>query len=677
MRCPRCERPTLEEALGPKGVVVDVCRDCGGVWLDKGEVYAYTDSPRKVFQALERSYRRTAPAGRDCPRCREDLREFQFPGSSLMLDACPKCGGNWFDPGEIERMNELLGSKPVSRLWSPKPASRTDGSWREAVGAPLAALPSLWLRSAGVMAALYGALVAFLFALSALGFVTPDAAIASGVAVIVFQFFVGPILMDWSLAWMHSLKWIGPDDLPGDLRDFLYELCAKEGIPFPKLGVIDDGNPNAFTYGRTPRDARLVFTKGLFAMLEPAELRAVAAHEVGHIVHWDMAVMTAASLVPLILYYIYRVCMRSSRSSSSNKKGNPLPLIGIAAFLLYLIAEYFVLWLGRVRELYADRYSGHATGEPNDLSSALIKIAYGLAGRRAAIEGEGGRDRIENAAAKQMGIFDAGSAKGLAAVSSAAGGGISAGNMLGAMQWDLWNPWAAYYELHSTHPLPARRIELLGRQSAHLGKPPMILFDLEKPESYLDEFLVDLFFMFAPLIFAAAGGAAALACPAAVQGPFWAAALAGAGIGYAVKLWFSYRVDFFPETTVASVLKRVKVSGVRGVPVRLEGTIIGRGSPGFVLSEDMVLQDDTGFVLLDYEQPLALFNWGFALTKVPGLIGRKIAVEGWYRRAPVPFIELRARWEGGKRVVCRALEAKIAFAALLLLGGLAGLSGLF
>jgi len=614
--------------------------------------------------------------GVNCPRCRVNLREFQFPGSSLMLDACPKCGGNWFDRGEIERMNELLGMRTEARLWRPKTASRADGSWREAIGAPLASLPSLWLRSAGVLAALYGMLVAFLFLLAALGVMTSDTAIAMGVGAILFQFFVGPVLMDWSLAWLHSLKWVSPDELPSDLRNFLRDLCAKEGIVSPKLGIIEDGNPNAFTYGRTPRDARLVFTHGLFAVLEPAELRAVAAHEMGHIVHWDMAVMTAASLVPLILYYLYRVCMRSSRSSSSNKKGNPLPAIGLAAFLLYWISEYFVLWLGRVRELYADRYSGHATGEPNDLTSALIKIAYGLAGRRERIDGEAAPASMENAAAKHLGIFDAGSAKGLAAVSSASGGGLSALNMLGAMQWDLWNPWAVYYELHSTHPLPARRIELLGRQSAHLGKPPLILFDLEKPENFLDEFLVDMFFMFLPLIAAGAAFAAAFAFQG-VPGPLWAAALGAGAIGYMGKLAFSYRGGSYPDTTVASVLKRVKVSGVRGVPVRLEGTIIGRGSPGFVLSEDMVLQDGTGFVLLDYEQPLALFNWGFAISKVPGLIGRTIAVEGWYRRAPVPYIELRARYEGGRRVVCRALEAKIVFAFALLAGSVAALAGLF
>ena len=63
----------------------------------------------------------------------------------------------------------------------------------------------------------------------------------------------------------------------------------------------------------------------------------------------------------------------------------------------------------------------------------------------------------------------------------------------GAMQWDLWNPWAGWYELNSTHPLVAKRLNYLGDQAAHLGQEPLFVFDRVKPESYWDDFFVDLF----------------------------------------------------------------------------------------------------------------------------------------------------------------------------------------
>ena len=60
---------------------------------------------------------------------------------------------------------------------------------------------------------------------------------------------------------------------------------------------------------------------------------------------------------------------------------------------------------------------------------------------------------------------------------------------MGAMKWDLWNPWATFYELNSTHPLTAKRLLHLSRQSEEFGEEPYITFNLSKPESYWDEFI--------------------------------------------------------------------------------------------------------------------------------------------------------------------------------------------
>src|SRR5262249_37172017 len=144
-----------------------------------------------------------------------------------------------------------------------------------------------------------------------------------------------------------------------------------------------------------------------------------------------------------------------------------------------------------------------------------------------------------------LGIFDRKSAVAMVASSAAVGFDrsgsdtaigsepstptISKENLKSAMQWDLWNPWATFYELNSTHPLIAHRLQYLGDQSAAMGQEPYIVFDRRKPESYWDEFLVDLLVMVLPLlglllglgVAAALGGAVAFGVlpVASVVGP--------------------------------------------------------------------------------------------------------------------------------------------------------------
>jgi hypothetical protein len=217
----------------------------------------------------------------------------------------------------------------------------------------------------------------------------------------------------------------------------------------------------------------------------------------------------------------------------------------------------------------------------------------------------------------------------------------------GAMQWDLWNPWATYYEIHSTHPLVAKRLLYLGDQAAQLGQEPLLVFDRRQPESYWDAFLVDLGMMILPVFCFLLGVAGFLLMVYLAPNkalPFSLVCLA-AGIGLAgvtslLKTRFVYRHDFFPHLSVAGLLHKVKVSAVRPVPVTLTGTIIGKGVPGLVWSEDFVLRDRTGILFLDYRQPFALWNWLFGLLRAGQYQGKEVRVQGWYRRAPVPYLEI-------------------------------------
>ena len=104
--------------------------------------------------------------------------------------------------------------------------------------------------------------------------------------------------MDLTLRRLYTC-WVTPDQLPSHLRDFVRASATKSAMKFPSFGIIDDGAPQAFTYGHHPGNARIVISRGIMELLEPDEVEAVVAHEIGHVHNWDMALMTVANLVPL------------------------------------------------------------------------------------------------------------------------------------------------------------------------------------------------------------------------------------------------------------------------------------------------------------------------------------------------------------------------------------------
>ena len=148
-------------------------------------------------------------------------------------------------------------------------------------------------------------------------------------------------------------------------------------------------------------------------------------------------------------------------------------------------------------------------------------------------------------------------------------------------------------------------------------------------------------------------------------------ATAFAGFFMLYKLGFSYPSEVFPEMSVASLLKKVKVSAVRGIPCRLAGKIVGRGVPGLIWSEDFVLQDETGIIFLDYKQPLRIWEFLFGLMRSQEFQDADVQIKGWYRRSPVPYIELKTLRNAGKSRECYVYIIKTIAAYLMLIGGVA------
>ncbi len=491
------------------------------------------------------------------------------------------------------------------------------------------------------LSGLYFLLVAIFILLSILLGIPVLFAIVVSIIILIIQFLISPFLTDLSMKWFYKAKF--DYEIPDHLKKFIEDVCKKENMKYPRIGFIDDGAPNAFTYGHTKNNARIIITRGILELLTEDEAQAVVAHELGHATHYDMLFMTIAQLVPLIMYGIYELLINQDNNSSSNSDGKGYStIIALVALLLYYITNYIVLALSRTREYYADSFAVEITKNPNALASALVKVGYGLS------TNTGDKHSI-SAKGNALGIFDSKTSKSLV-VTSLEDGEISKDHIKQAMKWEQWNIWAKWYELNSTHPLISKRLLAISERSKEFNQEPYIIFDLIKEESYVDDFLIEVLINFLPAI-ALIIGAIITAFMITKDQPF----ILIIGITLLITTFFSfikfskrYSTKAFKKSTVRDLLSEVKVSHITSIPCELEGTVIGRGNPGCIFSEDFVIKDKTGIIFLDYNQPLFIINKIFALFKTQEYFDKIIKVKGWYRRSPVPYVELKTMEVDGK-----------------------------
>lgn len=456
------------------------------------------------------------------------------------------------------------------------------------------------------------------------------------IGVIIIQFLISPWLTDLSMKLFYKANF--NVELPEYLKSFLFEECKKYNMKNPKVAIIEDGGPNAFTYGRTKNDARIVITRGILNLLSEDEVKAVVAHEMGHVVHHDMLFMTAVQVVPLVLYAIYETFSRMD-SNSKNDNASKAAIIGWIAYLLYLISQYVILWLSRVREYYADAFSVEETKSPNSLANALVKIGFGLS-----VSNTKGKHNVNSKNA--LGIFDSKSSKSLVVSCMNENNQIDKTKIQNAMKWEMWNPWALWFQLNSTHPLISKRLLKISERCKEFNEEAYIVFDLKKEESYVDDFFIELLINFLPTLILIVG--VILIVLFNNFSMIYGIVLLLFTISLYIKFNRSHKNKNYKETTVSDLLGEVKVSHITSVPCELKGTIIGRGNPGCIFNEDYIIKDQTGIIFLDYNQPLNILNKIFAVFESEQNMNKEIKVKGWYRRSPVPYVEIKEYEIDGK-----------------------------
>ncbi|MET7715643.1 zinc metalloprotease HtpX [Streptomyces sp. NPDC005407] len=221
------------------------------------------------------------------------------------------------------------------------------------------------------------------------------------------------------------------------LHGVIDRLCATADMPKPRVAISNMDMPNAFATGSNADHAVVCVTTGLVRRLETEELEGVLAHELSHVAHRDVAVITIASFLGVIAGLIVRFAFYSQLFGGRSRDQNTVALLAIVmtvSALVYAVSFLLIRALSRYRELAADRAGAMLTGKPAVLASALTKVSSDVA-------------RIPTQDLRTAQAFNA------------------------FFFTPALGPGTAVANLFSTHPSLERRVEALAEISARLGEP--------------------------------------------------------------------------------------------------------------------------------------------------------------------------------------------------------------
>ncbi|MCB9413158.1 MAG: M48 family metalloprotease [Actinobacteria bacterium] len=208
---------------------------------------------------------------------------------------------------------------------------------------------------------------------------------------------VQSLLADRLVVSVTGAQVVSAEEAP-ELHAYMDRLCALANMPKPRIAIEHSDLPNAFAAGVTPNRSLVCFTTGLLNQLSAEEFEAVAAHELAHIAHRDVIVMTVASTASVISGLLMKISAVSAagtfvvagaaqprRKSKDDKEGDLLAvlfMISVAVLLVssvtYAVNVVMLRTLSRYRELAADRGAVFLTGQPQALANALTRITTGI-----------------------------------------------------------------------------------------------------------------------------------------------------------------------------------------------------------------------------------------------------------------------------------------------------------
>ncbi len=187
------------------------------------------------------------------------------------------------------------------------------------------------------------------------------------------------ILAQWYLSdkivlWSSGAKIISREEYP-KLHEIVERLSTNNGLPKPKVAMVNSNVPNAFATGKSPKSSLVAVTTGLLDLLDDDELEAVIGHELTHVRSRDVLVLTLASVFSTVAWYLMQFGFFGGLQTRNRNSAGSGVIVLLVAVVTWVVSFLIIRAISRYREYSADRGGAIMTGKPDKLATALLKIS--------------------------------------------------------------------------------------------------------------------------------------------------------------------------------------------------------------------------------------------------------------------------------------------------------------
>lgn len=187
------------------------------------------------------------------------------------------------------------------------------------------------------------------------------------------------ILAQWYLSdkivlWSSGAKIVSKEEYPR-LHEIVETLSTNNGLPKPKVAMVNSPVPNAFATGKSPKSSLVAVTTGILDVLDNDELEAVIGHELSHVRSRDVLVLTLASVFSTVAWYLVRFGLFGGLQTRNRNTAGTSAIVMLVAITTWVVSFLIIRAISRYREFSADRGGAIMTGKPDKLASALLKIS--------------------------------------------------------------------------------------------------------------------------------------------------------------------------------------------------------------------------------------------------------------------------------------------------------------
>jgi heat shock protein HtpX len=187
------------------------------------------------------------------------------------------------------------------------------------------------------------------------------------------------ILAQWYLSdkivlWSSGAKIVSKEEYPR-LHEIVERLSTNNGLPKPKVAIVNSPVPNAFATGKSPKSSLVAVTTGILDVLDNDELEAVIGHELSHVRSRDVLVLTLASVFSTVAWYLVRFGLFGGLQTRNRNGAGTSAIVLLVAIITWVVSFLIIRAISRYREFSADRGGAIMTGKPDKLANALLKIS--------------------------------------------------------------------------------------------------------------------------------------------------------------------------------------------------------------------------------------------------------------------------------------------------------------